>query len=291
MHDHFCAFSTKHGATWLALMALLFGACSSSGTTRGRGDAGTHDGGEVLDPVSCERAVAHFCKLSCECSASGRCVTNHRVPVGSEYIGFVWSDEQDCAVAYRSSWCRADERAPASIEACADAVAALTCDCDDAGSCVGKAGAVQPRECESRELTPERTVCRSDADCPDSHCIKGGILGSSVLDLQPTEEGVCARECQRWEGGRAMCGPQCSPSEGKFCGKGWSCVNSECRCVLLEGDGGAPDEVCDGLDNDCNGVVDDPAQADAFCTARFGEGSLCERGACRDSRVSAPSTP
>lgn len=285
MHDDFSAFSYRHHATSLALMALLFGACSSGGS-RGRGDAGeagTHEGGVVIDPDTCKRAVAEFCKLSCECSASGTCVTRNRVPIDSSYLAFTWSDEQDCAASYRSSWCGDDEKAPASIQACADAVAALACSCDDAEACPsGIGGAVQPRECESRSLTPEVTVCRSDEDCPDSHCVKGRrSTDGTIANLQPTEEGVCSRVCQSWEGGQAICGPQCSPGARMYCADGWSCVNSECRCVIEERDGGAPGEICDGRDNDCNGVIDDPSEADAFCTEKLGGESICDRGGCK----------
>ena len=39
-------------------------------------------------------------------------------------------------------------------------------------------------------------------------------------------------------------------------------------------------ETCDGLDNDCNGVVDDEPNSNQSCAVQNGAGSTCVNGAC-----------
>jgi hypothetical protein len=78
--------------------------------------------------------------------------------------------------------------------------------------------------------------------------------------------------------GTGVCSEQCNASGD--CLPGWSCgpfqgqSQNVCLCTKST-------EICDGLDNDCNGIVDDRVPASADCSARNGRGlSVCEQGIC-----------
>lgn len=94
-------------------------------------------------------------------------------------------------------------------------------------------------------------TCSSDADCESWLCVETG------------EESVCSRPC----------GEEAGP-----CLWGWSCESraaawnpsSELAVCACE----ASEEVCDGRDNDCNGVVDDAGQVDPLCDEAL-SGAVC----------------
>lgn len=90
------------------------------------------------------------------------------------------------------------------------------------------------------DLTETGDPCREDSECASGFC-------------QPGEEasGVCAVPCE----------PECL--------QGWACLDGECACEPTR-------EVCDGGDNDCDGVVDEGAANRLGCD--FGE--ACDDGAC-----------
>ncbi len=63
------------------------------------------------------------------------------------------------------------------------------------------------------------------------------------------------------------------------CVSGWSCSpvvglnNNLCTCTYSP-------EVCDGKDNNCNGIVDEEPAADQVCVAESGVGQVCIDGGC-----------
>lgn len=131
------------------------------------------------------------------------------------------------------------------------------------------------------EPPPAATVaaCKRSADCPSGMCIPR--IGEAISD---TVDGVCAVQCK-------------STSD---CIAGWSCLAGPtgadvCQCR-------ASAEACDGLDNDCDGIVDNhpfgvcnctktvcndrcvDTQTDARNCGRCEElcrsGTICDRGVC-----------
>lgn len=102
--------------------------------------------------------------------------------------------------------------------------------------------------CASPETNPtgvdrwELISCASDEDCPSGSCLASGV-----------------------------CGLACETNDGCPGFKPWSCgnVGSERQCICNP----KATDVCNGADDDCNGVVDDGANA---CVV----GSVCEAGEC-----------
>lgn len=93
--------------------------------------------------------------------------------------------------------------------------------------------------------------CAFDADCASGLCV--GI-------------GYCSASCA----GAASCPP----------GPEWQCGADADRAQVCLCTPSGPD-VCDGRDNDCNGVVDDGAGAALGCPV----GSSCREGRCQCSRA------
>jgi formylglycine-generating enzyme len=100
--------------------------------------------------------------------------------------------------------------------------------------------------CQKRGSAELGEPCEADVDCADSRCIETGT-GS-----------VCSEPCDG-EPGSCISGWECSIDKGLSSGT--------CQCE-------ASDEVCDGKDNDCNGILDDKKTVDTACNAEI-EGAVC----------------
>lgn len=82
--------------------------------------------------------------------------------------------------------------------------------------------------------------------------------------------------------GRACC-PAATCSPGLLCEQGLCLAADLGMCQPSP-------EICDGKDNDCNGLVDD-GQAAADCRQRLGAGAVCSAGACACPRPCGASCP
>ena len=86
--------------------------------------------------------------------------------------------------------------------------------------------------------------CAEDAYCPD---------GYECLDIMNEDDTVRGRQCVPAAG--AACAP-CADSDGDKYGEGADCLGFDCNdddVTVFEG----ADELCDGLDNDCDSTADE----------------------------------
>ncbi|MEE2788567.1 MAG: putative metal-binding motif-containing protein [Myxococcota bacterium] len=143
--------------------------------------------------------------------------------------------------------------------------------------------------CDAPAFTSEDEVC----DGTDNDC-DGEVDEGFDLVNDPTHCGLCGQTCA-FENARADCAR--SSCILLSCEPGWVNQNADdadgCECRLTNNS----TEACDGLDNDCNGQIDEGFQLGTTCTAGVGactaEGmTICgeDKAATCDATPSAPGT-
>ena len=131
-----------------------------------------------------------------------------------------------------------------------------------AGSTCASLLACRSGACQSAPANGTGAPCTANSGCPSGICQPISIGGT----FPPTGEGY-----------GAVCTTSCGSVSD--CVAGWTCAaergqsSDVCQC-----DHSA--EVCDGKDNDCDGVVDDEPAADQGCALTAGPGQVCQNGAC-----------
>jgi hypothetical protein len=107
-------------------------------------------------------------------------------------------------------------------------------------------------------------ACSSNAQCSANAC-------TPVTNMGPGGPETCTQRCQS----SADC-----PGNGPA--GGWTCASSPalnniqvCECI-----GPTQSEVCNGRDDDCNGIVDDPGVADSSCKSSVGPAAKCLNAVC-----------
>ena len=137
--------------------------------------------------------------------------------------------------------------------------------CEGGRECLGDRGwgscDAEPAAAESDNGADDDCDGETDEDlpgpppeCGDGECSPGETAQSCAEDC-------CVPDCSGRRCGDDGCGGSCGT-----CELGWTCDDDgKCGCEA------SGDEVCDGVDNDCNGVADD-----GFCP----EEGPCTRGVC-----------
>ena len=146
----------------------------------------------------------------------------------------------------------------------------MTSDCDrSAETCDG-----QDNDCDGEVDEGVTEPCSSVCGGGVRQCLNGTFGACSARE--PVEE-LCNRlddDCDGTPDEDFNLDEPCMVGEGECARRGTPACNPD-GTVRCEGDAGAPtNERCDGLDNDCNGLVDDPFGGGAPCFAGQGE---CQR--------------
>ncbi len=111
------------------------------------------------------------------------------------------------------------------------------------------------------------------ADSGPSGPVRTGDIGKSCTRNSDCASGICLP----LQNG-AVCTASCGV-DGGSCVPGWSCASFPgqgadiCQCTPST-------EVCNGKDDDCNGIVDDEPTVDQACTQSRGSGYVCLNGTC-----------
>lgn len=150
-----------------------------------------------------------------------------------------------------------------------------------AGGAGGAPGVCGDAICNATE---SQSICCQDCGCPDGSLCQSGTCGcpeglsscsESCVDVGSDHDncGSCGNACQASQvcaegqckadcSGLVNCGGSCvDPSSnilncgacGQVCDANKTCSNGQCVCKPTS----PPDEVCDNMDNDCDGFVDE----------------------------------
>ncbi|MGC6415828.1 MAG: DUF1565 domain-containing protein [Bradymonadia bacterium] len=185
------------------------------------------------------------CRSNADC-VSGYCIASPRGFLCSQLCG----DDADCADVAGPMGCYlVDNFGPDRFRICTPAAGNLCQPCfrDDhcfSGRCIeGPVGNVCSVDCGKDDECPARSECQTEDATGQSFDVPQCIPDIAFCDCSEDQAGetrACVRTAEGFDG-RCFGEETCQP------GMGWSGCN-------------APEptaEACDGIDNDCNGAIDD----------------------------------
>ncbi len=121
--------------------------------------------------------------------------------------------------------------------------------------------------------SPDGSTC-DGSDCQQTSVPDGGV-GAPCLHNGDCLSGICLP--LPGDAGDVCTAP--CPDGNASCVAGWTCASFPgqpapiCQCTPRP-------ETCDGLDDNCDGLVDQEPQADAWCAQQDGTGYVCLNGQC-----------
>jgi hypothetical protein len=149
---------------------------------------------------------------------------------------------------------------PGAVPGCQEGVCIFACEPEFAD-----ADGDADNGCECAVVEDAVDVC----DGVDNDC-DGTVDGASVVDACPRLLHAAPRECLGEDGCRYTClGPYRDQNEDLETGA----ESDGCECLVEP-------EVCDGVDNDCDGLVDDEDDDFVGCAPLFFAREACTDGAC-----------
>ncbi|MEC7518234.1 MAG: MopE-related protein [Myxococcota bacterium] len=227
-------------------------------------------GDGIVDPDAgeqCEGGEAcEACRFVCDCpDLVAPCLVE--LTCESDRCAPVWAP--DGAVCGEEAGIDGECRGGRCIpDGCGDGVIEGVEECDDGND----------RPADGCEIDCTFT-CHEDADCDDGDVCDGE---ERCVTLSDPEVGVIARQCT--DGAPLELGPceACDPDRGPYVpdadGDGFAGPDAPSGCRTLDCDDANPavspgaTEVCDGLDNDCDGSVDDGSDPVICAPDRDGDG-------------------
>jgi alpha-tubulin suppressor-like RCC1 family protein len=134
---------------------------------------------------------------------------------------------------------------------------------------------------DASETCCEAGTCNGTSlACNLGSCVQAG---AGTPGMPCSNASACTDDlCLPISGTRSACTVSCATSAD--CIAGWTCSTiggqtaKACQCT-------ASPEICDGKDNDCDGIVDDVLPTDLACASSIGAGYVCSGGSCTCGQV------
>lgn len=298
---------TLRAASGLLVIAAL---SANDGSCGGGGGSGPGETPQCAKATDCTGLPHVLCAGAWECTAAGQCDWNcSEEPAGCVVSGCsgevcgekavdtdcVWKDWYSClklttcgrfgadntcafqqtaefvACLQGGTGCKADTDCPKGL-ACVNGTCEAQAQCDASRPCPPDA------VCKNGQCVPVDPVCKAASDCPEGqYCIDGRCQYAQNDCKQDSDCPAgwrCELACLPCVG--CECLGRCVPG-GTGCGTdqacpaGQACVNGVCQVICTPSE-----EVCDGIDNNCDGQVDEGCAGGCTFDTECRAGEWCD---------------